>query len=413
MFKRNHCSTQDVFRGIVWLLFICMLCNTSLVLGQSSKDLEEQRKVLLNEINNVNKRLTSNSQNKKNQIEAISLLDRKIKYRKKLEANFIAELKVIQSEITQNSKNIKSLESNLVILKESYSKMLVSSQKQLSTSNNWWFILSSENISQAYKRFSYLKQYSSYRQDQGQEIGQKKLNLEGVKKSLVAKKKTKQALKFEKVQEQKKLLSEQKDFKDQLEKLKGKEENLLKDLAKKEKKSNFLKKAIKDAIEKELAANNKKDNSDKSGVKYVLTPEELIRSKEFQGNKGKLPWPVKSGKIISHYGKHRHPYLPNITVENDGIELETSKGQSVRAVFEGKVSSVIILPTGLKVVILKHGDYSSIYANLSEVNVKDGEIVEIKEKLGRVHVSPDGIGKLEFQIWQGNNGQNPEQWLSK
>ncbi len=400
-------------RFIGWILFICLLSSGSVAYGQSSRDLEKKRANIISEIASVNKRLASNSTNKKNQVEAISLLDRKIKFRKKLAKNFDEELKVIGIEISKRSKEIRSLEIELVDLKEGYAQMLVSSQRQVKTNNNWLFILSSDNISQAYKRFYYLKQYSNYRQIQSREIADKKYELEEIKLSLVVKKKAKEALKAEKVREQKLLISEQKEFKVHLEKLKGKESQLRKELLAKEKQALFLKKAIKDAIEKELAANNKEKKGVGSGKEYVLTPEELIRSKEFQGNKGKLPWPVKNGRIINHYGKHRHPYLPNITVENDGVELETSKGQSVRSVFGGKVSSVLILPTGLKVVILKHGGYSSIYSNLSEVNVKIGEVVDIKEKLGKVHVSSNGIGKLEFQIWRGSKGENPEQWLSK
>ncbi len=409
IFQNNQIVT--ILKG--WVLFLCFLGLVEFGHAQSRQSLEKERKGILSEISSVNKRLESYKANKRSQTTAITLLDKKIKFRKQLALNFIAGIKVLQSEISGKSKEIKALESGLAILKASYAQMLVSSQKQMRTGNNWWFIISSENVSQAYKRYYYLKQYSNYRQVQSKEIAQKKSELEAVKLSLVAKKKDKELLKVKKLQERKLLENEQKEFKDQLKKLKGKESALLKELAVKEKKAQYLKKAISDAIAREREARNKEIERGDGSKAYVLTPEEVIMSKEFKGNKGKLPWPVKNGKIINHYGKHRHPYLPNITMENDGIEIETSKGQIVRAVFKGKVSSVIILPTGLKVVILKHGEYASIYSNLSQVNVKIGEIVDIKETLGKVHVSSGEIGKLEFQIWRGNEGQNPEYWLSK
>ncbi len=397
----------------MWLFLVCIIGFIGISNGQSRKSLEQQRENILSEISSVNKRLASYSADKKSQSSAIRLLDQKIKFRKQLAQNFESELNVLHAEIGENSKEIKSLEKELSILKEGYAQMLLSTQKQMKTSNNWWFILSSENMGQAYKRYYYLKQYSNYRHLQSQEIAEKKDALEKVKMGLVTRKKEKEKLKSKKLREKKILEKEQSDFKNRLKKLQGKESELRKELAAKEKRAQYLKKAIKEAIAKERAASAKKKEDSGGSKAYVLTPEEAILSKEFKGNMGKLPWPVKSGKIINHFGKHRHPYLPNITMENDGIEIETSKGQNVRAVFKGTVSSVIILPTGLKVVILKHGDYSSIYSNLSEVNVKIGEEVDIKDKLGKVHISSGEVGKLEFQIWRGNNGQNPEDWLSK
>jgi septal ring factor EnvC (AmiA/AmiB activator) len=340
-------------------------------------------------------------------------LDKRISFRKRLLKNFDAELAVIQSDIRKKSVEIKKLEEELNMLKEGYAEMLRSSQKQVETGNNWWFILSSQNIGQAYKRYYYLKQYSNYRRLQGENLALKKEDLLEAKARLIHQKKEKENLKGEKLKEKKELESEKREFRIQLEALKSMEKGLLADLAVKEKEANELQKAIREAIRKELEANKPKTEATADAKAYVLTPEEKLISKNFKGNKGKLPWPVRNGEIVSHYGKHRHPYLPNITIENNGIEIETSKGQSVRAVYRGKVSSIIILPSGLKVVILKHGEYSSIYSNLSEVYVKDGDKVSTKEKIGKVHVTSNDLGKFQFQIWKGTNGENPESWLSK
>ena len=197
-----------------------------------------------------------------------------------------------------------------------------------------------------------------------------------------------------------------------LEKIKNNEKNLAEDLEKNNKKRQEIAKAVKKAIEKEIRALEKLKKS-----KFDYTPEGKALSKNFSNNKGRLIWPVEKGEVTSRYGKHQHHLVSTATVDNNGIDITTSKNANVRAVFGGKVTSVLIIPGAGRVVMVSHGEYRTVYANLQEVYVKKGDLIKTKDKVGKLLAKESGISEAHFEIWrilaEGLNTVNPSVWLSK
>jgi septal ring factor EnvC (AmiA/AmiB activator) len=197
-----------------------------------------------------------------------------------------------------------------------------------------------------------------------------------------------------------------------LNKIKNNEENLAKELEKSNLKRREIAKAVKKAIEDEIRALEKLKKS-----KFDATPEGIALSKNFNKNKGRLIWPVEKGEVTSKYGKHQHHLVTTATVDNNGIDITTSKNANVRAVFGGEVTSVLIIPGAGKVVMVSHGEYRTVYANLKEVYVKKGDQIKVRTKVGRLLAKESGISEAHFEIWrilaEGLNTVNPAIWLLK
>ena len=194
--------------------------------------------------------------------------------------------------------------------------------------------------------------------------------------------------------------------------LKISESSLTQELKINNQKRKEIAKAVKKAIEEEIKAIEKKTKS-----KFNLTPEGLALSADFKKNKGKLAWPVARGEITSKYGKHQHHVVSTATVDNNGIDISTSKQALVRAVFDGKVTSVMVIPGAGKVVMISHGEYRSVYANLQEVFIQKGDQIGTKENIGKLLPKSNGISEAHFEIWkissEGMNTENPAYWLSR
>ena len=197
-----------------------------------------------------------------------------------------------------------------------------------------------------------------------------------------------------------------------LEKIKSNEKTLADDLEKNNLKRKEIAKAVKKAIEDEIRALEKLKKS-----KFDSTPEGKALSKDFNNNKGRLIWPVEKGEITSRYGKHQHHLVSTAIVDNNGIDITTSKNADVRAVFGGKVTSVLIIPGAGRVVMVSHGEYRTVYANLQEVYVKKGDLIKTKDKVGKLLAKESGISEAHFEIWrilaEGLNTVNPSIWLAK
>jgi murein DD-endopeptidase MepM/ murein hydrolase activator NlpD len=203
-------------------------------------------------------------------------------------------------------------------------------------------------------------------------------------------------------------LEQEKVEKDKLRKnLSGKEKQLQADLKAKENESRKLRKKIEDIIARETKPKKKPTGK---GT-YAMTPEEKVLSDSFAANKGKLPWPTEKGIISETYGVHQHPILKNVKTKNNGVDIATSPGEEARSIFDGKVVSVVNITTTNIAVIVKHGDYFTVYSNLDKVFVKQGSTVSTKEQLGNVHTSLKGITELHFEVWKGKVLQNPSYWI--
>ena len=373
--------------------------------AQNKKKLNSQIHQLEKEIAYTNEILKETKKNKDISLVQIKLLDQQIRKQESLIQKIRQEIQLVNKDIDDKQLLINKKEKELLALKDEYAKMIVYSRKNLNSYDRMMFVFASKDFNQAFKRLKYFEQYSEYRKTQVQIIQSKQDSLQLTINKLETLKEEKQGLRkkeeSEKNQINKKKITQQRG----LNKLKGKEKQLKKDL----KKKNNQKAKLKKKIEKILAAEALK------AKEFSLTPDEILLSKGFEENKGKLPWPVLKGVVFSSFGEHAHPVLKGIKIRNDGIDIVTNNGSAARSVFKGEVRSIISVPGSANFAILiKHGQFFSLYSNLEEVFVKPGDIVNLKQEIGKIaQDSEDNTTKLQFQIWKSTSKMNPVQWLAR
>lgn len=378
--------------------------------AQNKTQLKNQKKKLLEEIEWSNSALKETQKNKTLSYNQLKTLKQKIAIRSQLIQTIQKEIESIKEEIETNEEKKKVLESDLLLLKDSYAVLIEQAYKSQKHFNRILFLLSSKDFQQAYKRASYIKQISEYRQQQAREIEKKQDHLEKSILVLQKQQQIKQNLIDNKQLEKELLNQQQQQQKISIAALSKKEKELKEILNSKKKKRKKIQKEIERIIAEELR--KKTDLSAKTD--FASTPEAIALSNSFKLNKGKLPWPVAKGLVISKFGKQRHPVLTGITVENNGIEIATEAHSSCRNIFKGKVSSVLTMPNGIKVVMVRHGEYISVYSNLSEVYVEKGEQVDTKDQIGIVFTSKqENTTIIDFQLWKGALKLNPLYWLMK
>ena len=393
---------------LIGLLFLFSI-NPSF--AQNKSDLEKKKKNLQKEINYTNKLLSETRKNKDHSLEELLNLKSKINARSNLIAAMGAEMKLINQQILNNSLEIELLEKELARLKSEYAKIIYYAFKHRSTYDKLMFVFASKDINQAYKRLKYIQQYTEYRKAQVQEIVNTQESLKQKIADLEKVSQEKTALVSLEEQEQEKLAVEKAEQENIVQKLQGKEQELKETLKKKQAAARKLQKAIQRIIEEEIRKAReaaKKNGTTTKG--FPMTPEAIKLSNSFASNKGKLPWPVLQGSITGRFGKHPHPVLKEITINNNGIDISTTKGSTARALFGGEVSSVAIIPGEGKVVMIRHGEYLSVYSYMSDVYVKKGDKITTKQELGLL-VNDGGKTKIHLEIWKGMTKLNPEYWI--
>lgn len=389
------------------LIFILSFIYTS-SFGQTRKDLENKKKKTQQEIEYANKLLKETQKNQQISYNQLKILDKKIESRKILIGNIKDELSFINNKINENSSIIQSLESELKQLKEEYAKMIYFAYKNKDSYSRWMYILSSKDFNQAYKRLKYLQQYMKSRQRQVEAIVSVQKMLEKKIAELEKQKQEKNILIKDEQVATVALSVEKNQQNSVLNNLKTKEKELLNELAKKRKAAKELQSAIEDLIAKEAA---KTAGANKS---YKLTPEEKLISDQFGANKGRLPWPSARGVVTVTFGEHDHPTLKGIKTQSNGITIATTEGSTARAIFDGEVRQVLTIPGKHQTVIIRHGEYLSVYSNLIQVYVSFGDHVTAKEEIGLIYTDKDGDNStnVELQIWKGTTKLDPSLWLS-
>ena len=397
---------------------ITLLAFTALApaLGQNRKELEKKQEQLRKDIDFTNKILEETRHNKSMSLNHLVALNKKIGMREELIASLNNEVRILQDQLDETTSVITSLEKDVSKLKEDYARMIYYAYKNQSAYQRLMFIFSSADFNQAYKRLRYLQQYSDYRKKQKETIDKTQTTLTARRTELELKKATKTSL-LSSVQSEKIMLySEKTEQVQAVNSLQEKEKELRAELSEKKKAEDRLNKAIEDIIRREIELarrNAEKENKPVAKESFVLTPEAQKLSDDFTGNKGKLPWPVEQGVITETFGVHQHPVLKNIETNNLGVDIGTRKGAVARAVFDGTVLGVLVIVSG-KAVMVRHGEYFTIYSNLEEVYVKTGDKVTTKQALGTIHTNEeDSKTELNFQVWKGTQKQNPELWLYK
>ena len=383
---------------------------------KESERLKKEQNELNKKINLTQTLLESTSSDKENLANTIGLIDLKIDYRRKLLDNLDNQLGDILRQIEDLEEEVALLALQIEAQKEQYREMLRQQYKMRNTQASLIYIISSESFNQANKRMEYLDQLTEYRANQIRKIQANiaKLNLQ--KDELLALKAEKEGLMTDKQKEQRKYVQDRENQKLTIISLEGKEKQLQDELAAQKKKSQEIKNAINAAIKAEILASQKKSNASPPSLKE--TKEVALNTSNFELNKGKLPWPVTSGEITKGFGKQPHPIHTNVFTYNNGVDITTVKGSTVRAVFAGTVTSVIIIPGAGKAVIVAHGDYRTIYSNLSETYVQQGDEVKLKQEIGALLVNSNGNSEVHFEIRKvTSDGQisnvNPTYWLTK
>jgi len=398
------------------LLFILMFLTISFVsvaqTAPTKNQLEKKRQKLQQEIKQINTLLFKSKQEEETLLSELDDLNKKIAVRSRLIRTIDQEEKALSEEVIKNQSEISQLEKSLAKLRKEYAKMIVKSYQSKTKQSKLMFLLSSENFSQAYKRLQYIKQYSSYRKQQGEQIKTKSLILTALTDSLVVKQEEKILLIALYSKEQDSVRSEKNSQVKLVEKVKKEESKYIAEVKRIQREENKLNKQIERLIAEEIARSNKKANSNSSGI--AMTPEEKLISNDFVTNKGRLPWPIEKGIIVRRYGKQKHPTLAGIIIQSNGIQLVTERQAKARSIFKGKILSIQLQPGRKKTVLIQHGNYISAYKNLDNVLVKRGQSIETKQEIGTIHTdTTTGKTVLAFSLFKNTVLQNPESWISK
>ncbi|WP_428743509.1 murein hydrolase activator EnvC family protein [Tenacibaculum sp.] len=399
---------------VFYISFSCLLFISVSSFGQSRKELENRRKKLKNEIEQVNNLLFKTKKEKSNALDDLKDLNQKITVRERLIETIELESKALSKEIKSNEKELEKYNDELKKLKADYSDMVVKSYKSKSQQSKTMFLLSSESFYQAYKRLKYMQQYSDFRRKQGEEIVVKTKEVEQLNDSLIAQKKSKDALLADEKNQKEEIEDDKKNQEQLISKIKKEESKYKSDLQKKQKEekriAEKIDKLIRDAIAK--ANKGKKTSSGKTtSSDFILNTEEKALLANFEQNKGKLPWPV-NGVITRKYGVQPHPTFPGISINSHGLYIATKPNTDAKSIFNGKVLVIQLHSDGRKSVLVQHGNYISAYNKLKEVYVKKGDVVKTGEKLGKVFTNKvTGKTQLSFMLYKNKNRLNPAQWI--
>jgi septal ring factor EnvC (AmiA/AmiB activator) len=399
-----------------FILFIFLAIGSSNANAQSQRqqELEEKRRELQQEIREITKLLFAGKKEKKSVVSAVEDLNYKISVRKNLIRITNQQANLLTREINANQDEISTRRVKLKALKEAYADMIVKSYKNRARDNKLMFLLSSSSFQQAYRRLQYIKQYADYQRQQAEIIKVETKQLQLLNQDLLVQKKDKQKL----VGENKaaKLILD-KELKDQQAFIESIQKNLAKFSAQikdKQKASEKLDKEIRKLIREAIAASNKKAGKSVKSRIFSMTPEQKVLAANFTANKGKLPWPVASGVVKMRFGTNPSPIDPSIKIKSNGVRIATNKGEPIRAVFDGVVQGIMTPKNGNNTIMIRHGNYITVYKNLSKFYVSKGDIVTTKQVLGEVITNKaSGESILSFGIYKDSANQNPSIWVYK
>lgn len=417
-----------------------------------------KRKELMDAINETESELAAIKKDKNATLGQLRVLQNKLADRQKLIVNINDEIGDIDNTIQESAKEVVTLKQKLDQLKVRYAQSIRYAYETRSSYDMLAFLFSSSDFNDAMRRMKYLKKFREFRKQQVEQIRETQNQLQHKIITLNEQKAQKDELLNTQVQQKQKLIVETDQTNQVIQTLKGKEGELMKDVEKNRRIAARVNKAINDVIQREMAKAAKEaeeeekrklaaaakaaaiENAAKPGkteenaptlIRVVprpkaaraesptlfLTPTDLALANNFEENRGKLYWPVEKGYITDHFGTHPHPLAPKVMIENYGVDIQTTSNANVKAVFEGTVSSVINIE-GVKMVVIQHGNYFTVYNNLSAASVSKGQHVNTNQAIGTVADNDEGEPTIKFQIWKssGKKGTaklNPEQWLSK
>ena len=379
--------------------------------SKKQKELEAQRLRLKKEIKQINSILFNNIKTRKSALTQVEDLQVKLNVRLELIKVTNEQANLLTTRISINERNISTNRLELRNLKDEYANLIQKSYESKSLQNRLMFLFSSESFLQAYKRVQYLKQYASYRRKQGKAIANKTKLLQELNQTLNNEKAEKILLIEENRLVQKQIEEDAQNQKSLIKTLERKQTSLASQISKKEKQQKAIDREINRLIREAIAASNKALGKKRKKT-FQLTPEAKLIADNFKANKGRLPWPLEKGVVVQGFGRQRHPVVKTTTIQSNGVILATEPLAQVRAVFEGEVMSVIVIKGSNPSVLIRHGNFITLYTNLAKLYVTKGEKVNAKQAIGEVFTNQQ-TGKTQFQfgIFNNVNALNPKEWV--
>lgn len=424
-----------------YLSVLLLLLPLTLAAQKNSDKLKKEQDRLEKNISNTKSLLEKTKSSTEVTLNELKLIDNQVKYREDLLQNFDNQIRSAELKIEQKDKQITELEEKLVGLKKQYKKLLIYAYKKRSKDGQMMFIFSSKSYYEALKRKKYLEKIAEIQRKQKLIIIQHKRLINKEKNEIVVERNYKEEIADEKRKEKDEILKDKAKQSSTLAKLKQEEKKLMANLQKDEAKKAEIKRKIDKAIQAEIlkanqtaaksSSSSSKKGSNKGGSNkgssssatgsttakdpvVLKEPREMELNNSFEANKGRLPWPVSTGSITEKYGRNPHPTIPNIYTNNDGVDISTNKGAQVRCVFEGEVTTVLSIMGAGKTVIVRHGNYRTIYSNLQDVYVSKGDKLTTKQSIGTLLPPDDGsYSILHFEIRQDITSINPSLWISR
>jgi septal ring factor EnvC (AmiA/AmiB activator) len=402
-----------------------LLTVPSAALAQN-KTIESKKKEagkLQEDIKFLDKQISETKKQRENTLTELKLINKKVDTRKKLIERLEEDIKRQSDEISGKTRAIEIMNARLDSLRAAYKRMIIKAYRNRDTRKWFMYIIASENVEQGYRRWSYLKKYSASLSEMARQIREDTRRMEGERSEL-------SHLQAEKIKDQQATTEEYNKLKKDQDKSKAyantlarQQKKYTQELQKKKQQADRLNKEIERLISQAIAAERKKaaeaakksgaSKSGSSGKTYAETPESAKLSGSFESNKGNIPWPVKKGMIVEGFGSHPHPTIKGVTLPfNNGVNISVPKGSQVYSVFEGVVKQIIVIPGYSHCVLIEHGKFFTFYCKLGKVSVKSGQKVAQGTVIGTIDSNQESP-EIHFELWNGTQKQNPENWLKK
>ena len=401
-----------------FLVVFLTVCNFSFAQQktQQQRNLEKRKEEIATEIAQMERLLQQQVRLKGSAIDQIQLLDNKRYALESLIELTANEVQLLQRQIAESNNRIDDLKDQIEVIKQDYEKVIVNSYKRKVEKNKWLFLLAADSFKDARRRWNYLLQYASYRTTQAERLVRKQEELQQISATLEGQLKQKEEKVEENRRQQRALIADREKQELLIANARKQERAYRRELADRDKErkriDSEIDRLIREAIEKanrERLAKAKKANS-KDG--FVLTPEAEALAKSFEGNRGRHIWPVEKGIKSIGYGTYADKLYPALKHFNNGVTIATESGSKARAIYDGEVMNVMISRQGIKGVYVRHGDYITMYYNLQDVSVKEGDKVVAKQSLGTLHTDKvSGQTLLKFYLYKNTTRLNPEEWV--
>ncbi len=395
------------------LIGLLILCAVSAGAQSSSvKRLESQRAQLEKDIELLNRKLSQNSKSSSEALSSLTLVRRKISAREQLIASYDQTLKLLNDSLRICQRELNRVQARRDTLAYYYSRLVKGAYKNRDSRLWYMYVLSSNSVGQAFNRFGYLRNFSSQMSQQALKLKEAEAELQVQKTRLNKLKAEAEKVRKKVVDERTQLRSEEGDASKMVDKLKKDRKTYEKQLKEKNRQKQELNRKIADMIRQQTKKQSSGGGKKGAGSKTTSTTVDTKLSNEFAANRGKLPWPVE-GTIVERFGKHNHPVYQNVQLpQNNGVTLVVRRGAPVKAVFNGTVSQIVVLPGYNQCVLVNHGEYFTLYSKLKSVSVKAGQKITTGQEVGTVDTI-GGEDLFHFELWKGSDPQNPENWLKR